>query len=199
MKRGLNILVLALTLIGCGRERPARRPPIHLNQNMDFQQDFKPQEENDFFENQASMRVPVEGTVARDQYHPDSAFYYTGRTDDSVLVRRNPRRITMALLERGRERYDIFCSPCHSRIGDGQGMVVKRGLIAPPSFHEDRLRQIEDGHIFEVITNGLRNMPAYKYQIPVDDRWAIIAYLRALQLSQNATVLDVPPDVREEL
>lgn len=199
MKRIAIIFGLLGLLIGCSREMPSRRPPIHPNPNMDQQEKFRPQEENDFFADGSSMRVPVVGTIARDQWHPDSAFYYTGRNEDSVLIKRNPERITMELLERGRDRYDIYCAPCHSRIGDGQGIVVKRGLVPPPSFHDDRLRTIEDGHIFEVISDGLRNMPPYRYQIPVKDRWAIVAYFRALQRSQNATVIDVPPDVRGTL
>lgn len=199
MKKLALIIALLGLVAGCSREMPSRRPPIHPNPNMDQQQKFKPQKENDFFADGSSMRMPVPGTVARDRWHSDSAFYYAGRNDDSVLVKRNPERVTMELLERGEGRFNIYCAPCHSRIGDGQGMVVKRGLIAPPSFHDDRLRNVEDGYIFEVITDGKGNMPPYKYQIPVKDRWAIVAYFRALQRSQDATVLDVPTDVRGTL
>jgi len=199
MKRLVIIMSIFGLLAGCTREMPSRRPPLHPNPNMDHQEKFKPQRENDFFADGAAMRTPPAGIIARDQWHPDSVFYYSGRSEDSVLVKRNPERVTMALLQRGRDRYDIFCAPCHGRVGDGQGIVVKRGLVPPPSFHDDRLRSIDDGHIFEVISNGLRNMPAYKYQIPVRDRWAIVAYFRALQRSQNATVLDVPADVRGTL
>lgn len=200
MKRSMFILAaLSLVMVGCARERPSRRPPIHPNPNMDVQEKFDPQAENAFFPDSSAMRRPPEGTVARGMLHGDSAFFYTGRDDDSVLVSRNPLRPTMAVLTRGQERYDIYCSPCHGRTGTGQGIVVKRGLVPPPSFHDDRLRQIEDGHIFEVISGGLRNMPPYRYQIPPEDRWAIITYFRALQRSQNATVLDVPSEVREKL
>jgi len=199
MKGIALIMGLLGVLAGCSREMPSRRPPMHPNPNMDQQEKFKPQEENDFFADGLSMRVPPAGTMARGQWHPDSAFYYTGRSEDSVLVPRNPERVTAELLVRGRERYDIYCAPCHGRTGDGQGMVVKRGLVPPPSFHDDRLRAVDDGHIFEVISDGLRNMPAYRYQITVKDRWAIVAYFRALQRSQNATVLDVPADVRGTL
>jgi len=110
-----------------------------------------------------------------------------------------PIAVTPEVVCRGRERFNIFCAPCHSRLGDGQGMVVKRGFRAPPSFHIDRLRTAPVGHFFDVITNGFGAMPDYGQQVRPADRWAIIAYIRALQLSQNATIADVPPDKRGEL
>ena len=102
----------------------------------------------------------------------------------------------MQLIERGQQRFNIYCSPCHGRTGDGRGIVVQRGLLPPPSFHDDRLRKVGDGHIFDVISNGIRNMPSYRAQIPVDDRWAIVSYFRALQRSQNASINDVPAEMR---
>lgn len=111
----------------------------------------------------------------------------------------NPLTVDKPLLMRGRERYDIYCSPCHGRIGDGKGMIVARGFPMPPSFHEDRLRQIADGHFYDVITNGFGRMYSYASRITSNDRWAIIAYIRALQLSQNATVQDVPPQEQNKL
>ncbi len=105
----------------------------------------------------------------------------------------NPFPATKNLLMRGRERYDIYCSPCHGRLGDGKGMIVARGFPMPPSFHEERLRQIADGHYYDVITNGFGKMYSYAARIPSNDRWAITAYIRALQLSQNATAQDVAP------
>jgi mono/diheme cytochrome c family protein len=105
----------------------------------------------------------------------------------------------MELLKRGQERFNIFCSPCHGRLGDGKGIVVERGYSPPPTFHSDRVRSFPDGHIFDVITNGIRNMPPYGPQIPASDRWAIVAYFRALQRSQNATVNDIPVELRDQV
>jgi len=110
-----------------------------------------------------------------------------------------PITVTPEVVSRGRDRFNIFCAPCHSRLGDGQGMIVKRGFRAPPSFHIDRLRAAPVGHFFDVVTNGFGAMPDYGQQVTPADRWAIIAYIRALQLSQNATIADVPPDKRGEL
>jgi len=118
-----------------------------------------------------------------------------GQTDIDYF----PIAITPEVLARGHERFDIFCAPCHSRLGDGQGLVVKRGFRQPPSFHIDRLRSAPVGHFFDVATNGFGAMPDYAQQVNPRDRWAIIAYIRALQLSQNANLSDVPPDKRNEL
>lgn len=195
MKALLYIGIVAATLVGCSRNQPSSKPPIHLNQNMDEQPKFKPQAANKFFADGRSMRLPVEGTVPRGWLHADSSFYYSGRDDDSVLIKQSPLAYTTERLERGRERYDIYCTPCHGKVGDGRGIVTQKGMVPPPSFHEQRLRDVEDGHLFEVMSDGLRNMPPYKYQISVEDRWAIIAYLRALQRSQNATPNDMPTGV----
>lgn len=110
-----------------------------------------------------------------------------------------PFPVTMDVLQRGQERFNIFCSPCHSRTGDGNGMIVQRGYPQPPSYHTDRLRNAPPGHFVDVITNGFGRMPSYADQVPVPDRWAITAYIRALQLSENATLDDVPPDAQQEL
>jgi mono/diheme cytochrome c family protein len=168
---------------------------VHLEQNMYEQPKYKAQSESRFFADGLAMRPPVEGTVARGWLRQDSAYYF-GRNGD-MLVAEAPVEITMERLQRGRQRFDIYCSPCHGRIGAGQSIMVKKGMQVPPSLHEQRLRDVEDGHIFEVMTNGLRNMPPYRYQIPVDDRWSIVGYVRALQRSQNATIEDIPAEVRQ--
>jgi mono/diheme cytochrome c family protein len=195
MKAAFVISLAMLTLVGCTRHQPSDKPPVHPVQNMYEQPKYKAQSESRFFEDGLSMRPPVEGSVARGWLRGDSAYYF-GRNGDK-LVATAPVVMTMERLQRGRQRFDIYCSPCHGRIGTGQGIMAKKGMQAPPSFHEQRLRDVEDGHIFDVITNGLRNMPPYKYQIPVDDRWSIVGYVRALQRSQNATLKDVPPDMRQ--
>ncbi|MEJ2054516.1 MAG: cytochrome c, partial [Calditrichaceae bacterium] len=134
----------------------------------------------------------------RDELYQDTEYYF-GKDANGNLVTENPLEINMQLLKRGQERFNIYCSPCHSRVGDGQGIVVKRGFLPPPSFHQDMMREKPDGHYFDVITHGLRNMPSYRHQIPVKDRWAIVAYIRALQRSQHAGLSDIPADKRKDL
>ena len=197
MKRWMTIMVLALLVLGCTRGQPSRRPPIHLQQNMAEQPKYKQQTESHFYADGSAMRMPVEGTVARGSLHPDSLGFYTGYDAKGKLVEENPFPITMELMKRGQQRFNIYCSPCHDQLGTGQGIVVKKGMLPPPSFHEQRLVDTADGHFFEVMTNGLRNMPPYRFQIPVKDRWAIVAYLRALQRSRRATIDDIPVDKRD--
>ena len=195
-----HALALACALLmawGC-QGRPASDEPIHLNPNMDDQEKFEPYEANALFGDNAAMRTPPLGTVARGALILDSAFI-TGLTSDSVPVAAIPIPVTMPLLERGHERFDIYCSPCHGRTGDGRGIVVTRGYVPPPTYHDDRLRDTADGHIFGVITSGIRNMKGYSHQITPEDRWAIVAYMRALQRSQNASLDDVPPEKRSQL
>jgi len=158
---------------------------------------YKPLGKSDFFADNRQARPPVEGTVARGMLRADSRLY-AGK-EGNALVSVFPLPVTRPLLERGRQRYNIFCAPCHDRTGAGNGMVVQRGYRQPPSFHIDRLREQPVGHFFDVITNGLGAMPDYAAQISVEDRWAIVAYVRALQLSQGARVADVPPESRAEL
>ncbi len=187
-------LVSALQL-GCVRGRPSENTPVHLNPNMDRQEKYVPQGESQFFADGMAMRKPVAGTVARGELYDDNA-YYRGRDERDSLIAKIPVPVTMELLQRGQERFNIYCAPCHSRIGDGRGIVVQRGMLPPPSFHEERIRLAPDGHIYDVITNGIRNMPSYKHQISVADRWAIVAYFRALELSQHATLDDLPTELR---
>lgn len=167
---------------------------------MDFQERFDPQERNPFFADGRSMRPTVPGTIARGFLREDRAFY-EGRGSDGALVNENPLPITPALLERGRERFEIYCSPCHGAAGDGRGIVAigGYGLTPAPSYHTDYLRAMPDGHLFDVITRGIRTMPPYAVQVSVADRWAIVAYIRALQRSQGASFEDVPADMRASL
>lgn len=192
---GLVLTVVALSSLGCVRGRPSDDPPIHLNPNMDRQQKYLPQAQSEFFVDGMTMRKPVAGTVARGELNEDNA-YYRGRDERDSLIAKIPVAVTMQLLQRGQERFNIYCSPCHGKIGDGKGIVVQRGMLPPPSFHDERILKVPDGHIFDVISNGIRNMPTYRHQIPVPDRWAIVAYLRALQRSQNATLNDIPAEMR---
>jgi len=154
-------------------------------QDMFDQPKATPLVESDFFRDGRSARAPVPGTVARGQLAADRVLA-TGIGPDGKFVGRIPVPVDRALLFRGQERFNIFCSPCHDRTGAGLGMIVQRGYKRPPSFHEERLRRQPIGYFFDVMTNGFTEMPAYASQIPVEDRWAIASYIRALQLAQHA-------------
>jgi Cytochrome C oxidase, cbb3-type, subunit III len=163
-----------------------------LKQDMAMQPKNRPLWPSDFFTDGRSARPLVENTVARGSLIDEDLFV----PKDSNAF---PLPLNMELLERGEDRYKIFCSPCHGLQGDGNGMVAVRGMKHPPSYHQDRLRQVPNGYIYDVITNGFGAMLGYSAQVPPRDRWAIIAYVRALQLSRNAKISELPPDVREKV
>ena len=183
-RRAVLVLGLAALSAGC-------------RQDMHDQPKYKAFRRSDFFGDERSARPLVEDTVARGQLRADAA-YYTGK-QGTTPVDAFPVAVTPALLQRGQQRYGIYCTPCHGATGRGDGMVVQRGYRRPPSFHIDRLRNEKTGYFFDVITSGFGAMPDYAAQVPVADRWAIVAYLRALQLSENARLEDVPADRRAEL
>lgn len=176
--------MLLLALAGC-------------RQDMHDQPRYKPLAGTDFFGDGRSARQTVDGTVARGHLRIDKA-RYTGKVGDAE-VENFPFPITKADVLRGQERFNIYCSPCHSRIGDGNGMVVRRGFRQAASYHTEKLRNAPVGHFFDVITNGFGAMPSYAARVEPDDRWRIAAYIRVLQLSANASIEDVPPDKRAEL
>lgn len=181
MRRTYPALALALlALAGCTRGSTSSRPPININPNMDVQPRYEPQATSAFFYDGAEMRPPVPGTVARGELR-DGGPLWTGKDAGGAFVTAIPLEINDAVRERGQERFDIYCAACHDKGGDGKGILFERGKVPTPSFHSDRLRQMPDGQIFDTITNGLGLMPSYRYPIPVSDRWAIIAHLRALQ------------------
>lgn len=186
LQRGLAIGLCSLALVAC-------RPP----QQMADQPQYDPYEQSAFFEDGMSARQLVPGTVARGTLKSND-FLHTGMIDGQP-ANAFPFPVTKDVLMRGHERYDIYCSPCHSRVGDGRGMIVLRGYRNPPSFHTETLRARPVGHFFDVMTNGFGAMPAYGTMIPVRDRWAIAAYIRALQLSQNATLAQVPSEALPRL
>jgi hypothetical protein len=175
-------------LAGC-RGGSSKESPIVGIRNMYDQPRYDMQARSETYEDHRTMRPLVEGAVSREtELDPQVA---QGRlADDSSYVLTIPKPVVEqaggmnALLARGQDRYKIFCTPCHDGTGSGHGMVVKRGLIPPPTFHQDRIRHMPDGQLFATISNGIRNMPAYGITVPVADRWAIIGYVRALQLSQ---------------
>ncbi len=188
------ILVLALfMIIGCEGTTDIER----LRQEMYNQSRFEPLEKNSFFADNRSSRPWIKGTVARGHLRID-AHLYTGIVDGKP-AETFPFPITRDVILRGKERYNIYCSPCHGYEGDGRGMVVRRGMKQPPSYHIERLQNETPGYFFDVMTNGFGAMYSYASRIKPRDRWAIIAYVRALQLSQNATLDDVPDDVRQRL
>lgn len=166
-------------------------------QDMHDQPRYKPLAETDFFGDERSARPEVEGTVARGHLRLDSA-RYTGK-ENGQDIDAFPFRITKADLERGQQRFNIYCAPCHSRIGDGNGMIVRRGFRQAASYHTEKLMKAPVGHFFDVMTNGFGAMPSYASRVEPDDRWRIAAYIRVLQFSQNAKIEDVPEDKRAGL
>jgi mono/diheme cytochrome c family protein len=159
---------------------------------------YEPLEASAFFTDTSSARMPVANTVSRNPLADTDELLYTGKIN-GTLANQFPMPVTAAVLARGQERYNIFCSPCHGRTGKGDGIVVQRGMRQPPSFMEDRLRNAAAGYFFDVMTHGFGAMQDYAAQIAVEDRWAIVAYERALQFSQHATVNDVPDGRRGDL
>ena len=178
------VLLSVATLSGCRQDMHNQPKAIPLRESM-------------FFKNGSSARPLVDDTVARGTLQDDAAFF-TGKTNGAE-VDALPFPLTAEVLERGEQRYDIYCAPCHDVTGSGHGMIVRRGYKQPPSYHIDRLRQIPIGHFYDVMTNGFGAMPDYKAQIAPRDRWAIAAYIRALQLSQHASLADVPQEDRPRL
>ena len=168
-------LAVLLVLAGCRND-------------MHDQPRFKPLAMSDFYADLRSSRAPVEGTVARGDLRADN-YFYTGKMGANPGDYM-PFPVTEDVLTRGRQRFNIYCAPCHSRTGDGNGMIPQRGYRHPPTYHQDRLRKAPLGYFFDVMTNGFGAMPDYASQIPPRDRWCIVAYIRALQLSQSATVAD---------
>jgi hypothetical protein len=173
---------------GC-RGETSSEPPIVPIRNMFHQQRYNPQARSNFFADGRTMRKPVEHTFAREMII-DAEIAQGEFPDGSGYVLATPAGVLSQLggmdaaVHRGQERYNIYCRPCHDAAGTGKGTAVKRGMAAPPSLHEDRIRKMPDGQLFASISNGVRNMPAYSYSIPVHDRWAIVNYVRALELSQ---------------
>jgi mono/diheme cytochrome c family protein len=180
------LLVCSFGLAGCGEGSPT------LRQDMANQPRENPLSPSSFFNDGRSERPLVDNTVARGSVEEDALF--TPKESNAF-----PLRLTPELLARGQDRYNIFCSPCHGLQGDGQGVVTLRGMKRPPTFHQDRLRNEPNGYFFDVIGNGFGAMNSYSMQLHPRDRWAIVAYVRALQLSRNAHVAELPANLREKL
>jgi hypothetical protein len=181
----VSLILFPLLLAGC-------------RQDMHDQPKYIPLRPSSFFADGRSARPLPEGTVARGHLDDDTLFY-TGKGPDGKPANEFPFPVTKDVILRGQQRFNIYCTPCHDRTGSGDGMVVQRGYRRPPTYHSDRLRQVPNGYIFDVITEGFGAMPDYAQQISPADRWAIVSYVRALQLSQQASINDVPADARGQL
>lgn len=208
----LIFVVCILAVIGVAGRRGSlsRKPPLYIFPDMKRQLKLRPQQPNDFFANGVSSQLPVAGTIARSKpiivggrtnYAYEDSPVFTGRIAGTTnFVENNPFPVTAQLLQRGQQRFNIYCSPCHGRDADGNGITKKLGvMLTVANLHDPRIVKLPDGEIFYVITNGRNTMGAYGPNVPVEDRWAIIAYLRALQLSHLGAIDDVPPELRDRL
>lgn len=181
--------VLFAAAVGCRGETSAQ-PPIIFERNMYHQQRYNPQARSDFFADGRTMRKPVEHTIGREM-DPNPEISDGELADGSGYVMTLPNQVVGqfggldATVKRGQQRYDIYCRPCHDGAGTGKGTVVKRGMAPPPSLHDERIRHMPDGQLFATVSHGVRNMPAYNYSIPTQDRWAIVSYVRALEINQT--------------
>ena len=182
--RGLLVGLILLAAAGCRQDMHNQPKAIPLRESM-------------FFKDTSSARPVVEGTIARGTLQDDAAFF-TGKTG-ALEVDALPFALTADVLDRGEQRFNIYCTPCHGLSGSGDGMIVRRGYRQPPSYHIDRLRAAPLGHFFDVMTNGFGAMPDYRAQISPRDRWAIAAYVRALQLSQHTPAAELSPEERQKL
>jgi mono/diheme cytochrome c family protein len=178
-------------LAGCARGCTSSRPPIHINPSMDDQPKVRAQASSTFFFNGSSMREPVPGTVPIGGLREDEPFF-TGKGADGQFVKASPQPVDDALVERGRQRYGIYCQPCHDARGDGRGILFQRGNVPTATFHQEKILNYADGQIFDVITNGVGLMAGYRWPIPPADRWAIVAYVRQLQQDRLARAASAP-------
>lgn len=215
---GLGLFLVGLLAVAGFRGQKSEKPPIEIFPDMDHQPKVKAQAPSEFFADGRGNRQPVPGTVplgyeapvSKENPFPDGGKYrmvrYSSGTDYLNTGRFGdqwgtgiPMPVTAELMQRGQERYTIFCGVCHGASGGGNGVAGQYGLVAIASFHQDRLRDMADGEIYNTITHGKNTMLGYGSKIPVDDRWAIVAYVRALQAAQTATINDVPPEERAKL
>jgi hypothetical protein len=215
---GLGLFLVGLLAVAGFRGQKSEKPPIEIFPDMDHQPKVKAQAPSEFFADGRGNRQPVPGTVplgyeapvSKEDPFPDEGKYrmvrYSSGTDYLNTGRFGdqwgtgiPMPVTAELMQRGQDRYTIFCGVCHGASGGGNGVAGQYGLVAIASFHQDRLRDMADGEIYNTITHGKNTMLGYGSKIPVDDRWAIVAYVRALQAAQTATINDVPPEERTKL
>lgn len=206
MNKKINLLLLCIFVLiaGCRGYR-SEKPPVHINPNLDHQAKFKAQS---FTEHPPEGTVPWGPVNPVEQTHPlqkrdysasnDSAIF-TGKDKNGNFVSRIPLRVDEKLMDKGQERFNIYCAVCHDKVGTGKSIVVKRGFVPPPNLSDVRLKQVADGYIFDVITNGVRNMASYKKQTTVEERWAIVAYVRALQNASSVQVSNLNDALRVKI
>jgi len=186
-RAGLGVVVVTslVALTGCARGCTSSQPPIHLNPSMDNQPKARPQSASKFFRNGATMREPVAGTVPIGGLKEDAVFH-TGVGPDGQFVKAGPVTVDQAVLDRGHQRYQIYCAPCHDARGDGKGILFQRANVPTASLHQEKVLNYADGELFDIITNGRGLMASYRWPIPPADRWAIIAYVRELERERQA-------------
>jgi len=201
LKNIIVFLCISLLITGC-RGYKSENTPVHLNVNMDFQSKIMYQKHG---------LTPPDGTIpwgkgsiyaennTRADHLMDDDAYYRGKNANGKFISKFPVTVDAKLLERGEERFNIYCAVCHDRAGTGKAPVISRGYLPPPDYIDPRLLKFKDGEIFDVITNGIRNMQGYGKQIPVHDRWAIAAYVRVLQKMRSATMAEVSDEVKGKL
>jgi mono/diheme cytochrome c family protein len=194
---GLLLAAAGLTLAGCSN-LPSRQPPVWVWHDMKRQDKYKPQMQSAFFADGRASRRPVEGAVAQENYQPDTV-YATGINPDNTYVARNPEPLSKEVLARGQRQFNTYCAPCHDKTGSGRGVVPSKAIWVPGNLHDDRIVNFVDGEFFHVISNGRRSMPAYRYQVSAGDRWAIVAYIRALQRAWRGTLADVPAELQSKV
>lgn len=197
MNRVAGCLLIAGAILMAGCAGTSRQPPIYVFPDMRFQGRYDPQTNRPFFSDHRADRQPVAGTVARGLLKEDDVFF-TGVVNNQYIGK-NPLTIDAELMETGQRRFNTYCSPCHDRTGQGRGIVGQRAIWIPTNLTEDRVKQFNDGEIFNVITQGRRSMPPYRFQVTEHDRWAVVAYVRALQRATSSTPEDVPADLRTSL
>ncbi len=202
MKKVCLFMLILIVLSGCRGWR-SDKPPVHLNPNMDFQASIRPQENPAEIPDHVVPWGPEEAFSDKAIRHSilktKNKPYYLGKNAQGQWVDKIPVVVNKALLSRGRERFDIYCSMCHGNDGSGNGIVMDYGWFKPQPYWAEHIVSYKDGQLFDIISHGIRTMPGYAQQIPENDRWAIVSYIRALQSSQAMSLLDVPDDVRKKL
>ncbi len=194
----LLLVVAASALLGACSNFPSRQPPIWVWFDMKKQDKYKAQMSSDFFADGRASRRPVAGTMAQEMYRADEP-YATGVAADNTYVAKNPEPLTKEVLLHGQTKYNVYCAPCHDRTGSGRGVVPLKATWVPGNLHDERIVNYVDGEIYHVISMGRRSMPGYRFQISEKDRWAIVAYVRALQRSWRGTMNDVPADLQAKV
>ena len=184
--KAVALACLALGLTGCVRGCTSSRPPIHINPNMDYQPRIDAQSESGFFYDGQAMRLPIPGTVARGELRTEPASYYSGRDENDAFIVTSPVLATEDVMARGLRQYTIYCQPCHEKRVTGRGIMFEYGSVPTTTFYDERLMQMPDGEMFNVITNGTGLMQGYAYPLAPSDRWAVIAHVRKMQNERAA-------------